>query len=84
MHAMLALAGSHLDMYSEHPRQNIALGHRQKAIAGLGAALDRWPSQPKEAHVMLATSCLLTYQAFFIPDGMQDYVISLRGCGKHS
>jgi len=84
MHGMLAMAGSHLDLYLDDSRENMALVHRQKAIRGLEEAFTRWPPQPHEAHVMLATSYLLAFQSSYMADGMLDHILSLRGCGKQT
>ncbi|KAF2446866.1 hypothetical protein P171DRAFT_453274 [Karstenula rhodostoma CBS 690.94] len=80
MHGMLAIAGSHLDLFSDDPRSDIALLHRQKAIVGLEEAFTRWPPCADEAHVMLATSYLLAFQSSYLPDGLLDHILSLRGC----
>ncbi|KAF2464909.1 uncharacterized protein BDR25DRAFT_306977 [Lindgomyces ingoldianus] len=80
MHAILALAGSHLSMFIDDPRGNMALSHRQTAIKGLEEAFARWPPKADEAHVMLATSYLLAFQAGYMPDGFLDNILSLRGC----
>ena len=80
MHAMLALAGSHLAIQVEEPQNKLALKHRQEAIIGLEEAFTRWPPSAEEAHVMLATSYLLSFQCGYIEDGFVDNILSLRGC----
>ncbi|KAF2689077.1 hypothetical protein K458DRAFT_123548 [Lentithecium fluviatile CBS 122367] len=84
MHAMLALSGSHLDLFVDDPRPNRSLTHRQKAIEGLEEAFTRWPPTPSEAHVMLATSYLLAFQSSYMFDGMMEHILSLRGCAMLS
>lgn len=77
---MLALSGSHLSVLIEDPKANMALTHRQIAIKGLEQAFTRWPPKAEEAHVMLATCYLLAFQSSYMPDGILDHVLSLRGC----
>jgi hypothetical protein len=84
MNAMLALAGSHLDLHDRNPQRTLALQHRQKAIAGLEEAFTRWPPSANEAHVMLAASYLLSFQSNFLTDGFLDHILSLRGCASLS
>lgn len=80
MHAILALAGSHLDLQMDNPQSNISLFHRQKALAGLNEAFNQWPPSAEQAHSMLGTTFLLSYQSSFMDDGFVDQIISLRGC----
>ncbi|KAF1851687.1 uncharacterized protein K460DRAFT_373639 [Cucurbitaria berberidis CBS 394.84] len=80
MHAILALAGSHLALQVENPPVKLALTHRQKAIVGLEDAFTKWPPSAEDAHIMLATSYLLSFQSCCIEDGFMDNVLSLRGC----
>ncbi|CAO2651298.1 Nn.00g095950.m01.CDS01 [Neocucurbitaria sp. VM-36] len=80
MHALLALAGSHLAIQVDHPQNTSALSHRQKAITGLEGAFTKWPPSAEEAHVMLATSYLLSFQSSYLEDGFLDSILSLRGC----
>jgi hypothetical protein len=84
MHAMLAMSGSHLDLMADDRSPNLALTHRQKAIEGLEGAFARWPPKSTEAHVMLATSYLLAFQASYLSDGMLEHILSLRGCAMLS
>ncbi|KAF2017229.1 hypothetical protein BU24DRAFT_448951 [Aaosphaeria arxii CBS 175.79] len=80
MHAMLALASSHLSSISTDTQHGVALSHRHRAITGLEEAFTRWPPIAEEAHVMLATSFLLAFQAGYIPDAFLDHIVNLRGC----
>jgi hypothetical protein len=80
MHSILALAGSHLSIFSDNPSGQMALLHRQKAITGLEKAFSRWPHNAVEAHVMFATSYLLASQSIYITDGFLDHYLFLRGC----
>ncbi|ORY18845.1 hypothetical protein BCR34DRAFT_295634 [Clohesyomyces aquaticus] len=80
MEAMLALSGSHLSIFVDDVTDSAGLYHRQNAIKGLEEAFTRWPPKAEEAHVMLATSFLLAHQAGYMPDGIVDYILSLRGC----
>lgn len=80
MDAMLALAGSHLAVQVENPMTSLALSHRQNAITGLEAAFAKWPPSASEAHVMLATSYLLSNQSSYMFDGFLEHIVSLRGC----
>lgn len=77
---MLALSGSHLAIQVGNPRLQLALLHRQKAITGLEEAFTRWPPSPREAHIMLATSYLLTFQASYMDDAFLEHLTSLRDC----
>lgn len=80
MHAMLALAGSHLAIQVDNPQTTLALSHRQKAITGLEEAFTQWPPSAENAHIMLATTYLLSFQASYLRDGFVDSILSLRGC----
>ena len=81
MQAILAISGSHMDLLRQDPQAIIiALHHRQNAINGLNNAFSRWPSNPDEAHAMLATSYLLAFQSGYMADGFIDHILSLRGC----
>jgi hypothetical protein len=80
MHAILALAGSHIALQIENPNTKATLSHRHKAIIGLEEAFVRWPPQAEEAHIMLATSYLLCFQSSYIEDGFMEHILSLRGC----
>jgi hypothetical protein len=80
MHAILAISGSHLSVLIDDPNSNMALMHRQTAITGLEEAFARWPPKAEEAHVMLAACYLLAFQSSYMPDGLLDHIISLRGC----
>lgn len=80
MHAILALAGSHLDLQMDNAQSKIAIFHRQKALAGLNEAFGQWPPSAEQAHAMLGTTFLLSYQSSFMEDGFVDQIISLRGC----
>jgi hypothetical protein len=80
MDAMLALAGSHLGIQVENPKVSLALQHRQKAIVGLEHAFTKWPPTAGEAHIMLATSYLLSFQSSYMEDGFLEHILSLRGC----
>lgn len=84
MHGMLAMSGSHLDIFIDNIQGHRALVHRQKAIEGLEQAFSRWPPTPNEAHVMLATSYLLAFQSTFLPDGMLEHILCLRGASMLS
>lgn len=79
MHAVLASAGTHANLIYDNAESGVALYHRQNAIQGLNEALSRWPLQANEAHAMLATSFLLSFQSNFMPDGFVDHVMSVRG-----
>ena len=63
MHAMLALAGSHLSLHVDEGVHSRAILHRQNAIQGLEEAFTKWPPKAEEAHVMLATSYILGFQS---------------------
>ncbi|KAJ4377373.1 hypothetical protein N0V83_000198 [Neocucurbitaria cava] len=84
MHAMLGVSGSHLDLQVDRPKIGLALTHRQKAISGLEKAFARWPPPAHEAHIMLATSYLLAFQAGYLADGLLDHVLAFRGCASLS
>ena len=84
MHALLGLAGSHSALQIEDPNTHATLSHRQQAILGLEETFKRWPPPAEEAHVMLATSYLLCFQASYIEDGFLEHILSLRGCASLS
>ncbi|KAF2268162.1 hypothetical protein CC78DRAFT_510601 [Lojkania enalia] len=84
MHALLALSDSHLSMFVNDPKANMALAHRQKAIRGLEQAFSKWPPTAEEIHAILATSYLLSFQSMFMPDGFIDCIVSLRSCSMLS
>jgi len=81
MHAILALGASHLNRMV--PNTNFskeALIHRGHAINGLNTCMAKTQHAYGEADAMLATCYALTFQSSYMPDGLSDFVIFVRGC----
>lgn len=80
MHAMLALAGSHLTMLGGSDVSTIALSHRHLAVQGLNEAMSRQQRVGGEYDAMLATCYALTFDSGYSGDGLLDFITMVRGC----
>lgn len=81
MHAILALGASHLNrMTPSGSFEKEALMHRGHAINGLNTCMAKTSHAYGEADAMLATCYALTFQSSYMPDGLSDFVIFVRGC----
>lgn len=80
MHAILALGASHLTRISPRNHSTIAIIHRGHAIRGLNKALAKGSRGHGEADALLAACYALAFQAFYMGDGMADFITMVRGC----
>lgn len=81
MHALLALGASHLTRISSQDDYNTtAIVHRGQAIKGLNQALAKGTRGYGESDALLAACYALTFQAFYMGDGMVDFITLVRGC----
>ena len=81
MNAILALGASHLSRIA--PGQDYttyAVVHRGRAIEGLNKALSKINTAFGNSDAMLATCYALTFQAYYMGDGLLDFVTMVRGC----
>ncbi|KAF4461811.1 Sterol uptake control 2 [Fusarium albosuccineum] len=77
---MLGLAASHLSMSNITDYSSDALSHRVRAIKLLNTALSKPCSSKAEADARFATIMALTFQSSYMPEGMVEFLVMLRGC----
>lgn len=79
---MLGLAASHLHLLTPSTTSFSpqALSHRVRAISGLNAALSTPCTSRAEADARFAALMALTFQSSYMPDGMLDFLSTVRGC----
>lgn len=84
MHAILSLGATHYTL-AEHSKAGytqMAISHRGKSLHLLSTALanvDRCTESDLDG--ILATCYTLVFQAYFMPDGLADFAVMVRGCG---
>ncbi|KAF7586421.1 hypothetical protein BBP40_008928 [Aspergillus hancockii] len=84
MHAILCLGATHLSLVTPDGDRytTLAVTHRGKALKMLGDALATGDQSSRtELDLMLATAYALTFQANYMPDGLVDFAVMVRGCG---
>ncbi|KAL2143954.1 hypothetical protein VTI28DRAFT_9784 [Corynascus sepedonium] len=79
MHAMLGLAGSHLEIHGVDFSSQ-ALFHRVRAINLLNQALSTPPTSVSEADARFAAIFALAFQASCMPEGMIEFLSMVKGC----
>lgn len=79
MHAMLGLAGSHLDFHGANCSSQ-ALFHRVKAIRLLNQALGTPAASVAEADARFAAIFALAFQASCMSEGMTEFLLMIKGC----
>ncbi|KAL3417070.1 C6 transcription factor [Phlyctema vagabunda] len=80
MHAMLALAASHLEKLTHCGLTSIAQSHRLAAIKGLNAALGKPMDHKEEADAAIGACYALLMQSWYMEDGLQASLILTRSC----
>lgn len=82
MHAILALAGTHLGTYDHSVAPCVALLHRQKALEGLSYAMSNGRALTIiELEILHYASVALMFQASYMPNGFLDFITLFRGIG---
>src|SRR5438045_4036864 len=84
MHAMLALAASHITAGEARESADLvcsAMSHRVKSIKALNATLSKGIKSLEEGNAMLATCYTLLFQSLYVEDGMLEFMSFTRGCG---
>jgi hypothetical protein len=77
---MLGLAASHLSLCGETDYSAQALSHRVHAITLLNQALSKPCKSKVEADARYATVMTLVFQSSYMPEGMVEFMIMIRGC----
>lgn len=77
---MLGLAASHLSLGTNADYTSQALTHRVYAIGSLNQALNTPCATKAEGDARFATTMALTFQASYMPEGMQEFLSMIRGC----
>lgn len=80
MHAILGMAATHLQLVTGVPLGTTALQHRLLAIVGSSEALNRPSRTGVDGDALLASCYLLAFQSSYMPDGMQEFFRTIRGC----
>lgn len=80
MHAILALAASHLGLITGEDLGTIAMHHRQLAIRGSNEAISQAPRTGSTGDALLASCYLIAFQSTYMPDGMEETFRMFRGC----
>ena len=79
---MLGLGASHLALTNSSTSElsTLGLNHRIKAMTQLNAVLSTPPKNSTDADARFATFMVLIFQSACLPDGLQDFLTTLRGC----
>lgn len=83
MHAVLALGATHYSLITPHDPQYkvMAISHRGKALEKVSRALENIDTcSASSLDAILATCYALTFQAYYMNDGMIDFAVMVRGC----
>jgi hypothetical protein len=82
MHAILSLGATHLTLIAPLGKSHMAsaITHRGHAIRGLNEMLTKNSFNLNELNAMLAACYTLAFQSHFLPDGMVDFCVMVRGC----
>ncbi|CAG8364561.1 unnamed protein product [Penicillium salamii] len=84
MHAILSLGATHYTLadHSQTGYTQMAISHRGKSLQSLSAALSNLDNcTDVDLDGILATCYTLVFQAYFMPDGLTDFAVMVRGCG---
>lgn len=77
---MLGLAASHLSLCDTVDFSSQALTHRVEAIKLFNQRLSKPCVSKAEADARYATIMALTFQSSYMPEGMLEFMVMLRGC----
>lgn len=82
MHAILSLGATHLTLIAPLGKSHMAsaIAHRGHAIRGLSDMVAMDNGDLNELNTMLAACYTLAFQSHFMPDGMVDFCVMVRGC----
>ncbi|KAH7416621.1 hypothetical protein BKA64DRAFT_636026 [Cadophora sp. MPI-SDFR-AT-0126] len=80
IHAILAIAASHLELITGIDFQTTAIYHRIHAIKGSNTAISTKRQTGSDADALLASCYLLAFQSSYIEDGLQEFLQTVRGC----
>jgi len=78
MHAMLALAASHLEKLAPNGLTKIAQAHRLEAFKGLNNALTSPFTTPEDGDAAIAACYALFMQSWYMDDGLQSSLVLTR------
>lgn len=82
MHALLGLGAFHLNAVCSEDgifRQN-ALDHRIRALRSLKQAISNTTVEVSDGIAILAACYALTFQSIYLANGIDDYIVLVRGC----
>ncbi|KAH8819844.1 hypothetical protein F5884DRAFT_27726 [Xylogone sp. PMI_703] len=80
MHAILAMAASHLELCTGVDLRSVAIHHRILAIKGSNAALSQPRTRGSDNDALLAACYALTFQSSYMSDGLAEFFQMVRGC----
>ena len=78
MHAMLALAASHLEKLIPHGLTKVAQSHRLEALKGLNSALLQPFMSAEDGDAAIAACYALFMQSWYMDDGLQSSLVLTR------
>lgn len=78
MHAMLALAASHLEKLAPSGLTSMSQMHRLSAIKGLNAALDKPMKKAEDGDAAIAACYALYMQSWYMDDGLSASLVLTR------
>lgn len=80
IHAILALAASHLDAVSNAGVAEEAISHRILAVKSLNDALSVPPKTRHERDARMGAALALAFQSSHLQDGLFEFLTMVRGC----
>ncbi|RFU28797.1 hypothetical protein B7463_g7532, partial [Scytalidium lignicola] len=80
MHAILAMAASHLELCTGVDFRSVAIHHRILAIKGSNTALSQPRTRGSDNDALLAACYALTFQSSYMSDGLAEFFQMVRGC----
>ncbi|KIW93833.1 uncharacterized protein Z519_05148 [Cladophialophora bantiana CBS 173.52] len=82
MHALLGLGAFHLNAVCSEDRafRQSALDHRIRALQSLKQAMSTTTAEASDGGAILAACYALAFQSIYLANGMNDYIVLVRGC----
>jgi hypothetical protein len=80
MHAILAMAASHLQLTTGYQMTTVAIRHRLLAIKGSNEVISQPVKHGSDGDALLASCYLLAFQSSYMADGMEESFRIVRGC----
>lgn len=80
MHAILAVAASHLELITGQDLRSTAIHHRILAIKGSNAAISQTKRTGSDGDALLGACYALTFQSAYMADGLGEFFQMVRGC----